>query len=96
MPPGSLEAKNLRDIWLLIAAVPRENDEPVGGNGYWGRVRHAVHRSAGCVNSAAIARDHRVDPVVVNVAVEHFEPSIRTKTPGSRCAYTLPRSQSGH
>src|SRR5437773_4364586 len=47
----------------------------VGGDDHRGRPRHAMQRRASGPNLASIAGRPGVHPVVVNVAVEDFEPT---------------------
>src|SRR5262249_18131103 len=58
-----------------IAGIAGKDDEPVCRNGDEGRVRESVPACTIREDLAAVADSRRIDPIVVDVAVEHFEPA---------------------
>ena len=64
-----------------VARVASEDHHPVRGNYDRGRRGQTMHRRAGSRNRSAVARDHWIDEVIVNVTVEDLEPlSLSGKT----------------
>src|SRR3954469_7070283 len=55
-------------------AIDREDQDAVGRYDERGGLRHAVQARSAGLNGAPIAGSRRVHPVVVNIAVEKFQP----------------------
>lgn len=58
----------------LLGLLPCEDRHAVGWDDDRGRGGKAMQRSACCFNGTAIAGDQRIDPVVINIAIEDLGP----------------------
>src|SRR6516225_5340090 len=63
----------------VVATVTCEHHESISRNHDTRRGRHPIERTAVGVNLSAVAGDNGVDPIVVHVAIEDFQPLSRAR-----------------
>ena len=91
---GSSKHRPSRLVATSIARIAGKNHEAVGGDDNVRGTGQAVHGRAAGVDPPAVARDDRVDPVVVDIAVEDLQPEARTWESRARTASRSTRSSS--
>src|SRR5712691_5933294 len=72
-----------QETLLSVSRVAGKDYHPIGWNHDIRRSLEAMQRTARCENPSPIARNHGIDPVVIKVTIENFEP--RSKIWESYC-----------